>query len=192
MPTHSQVHRNRSPNRPKSASRSTQNRSREGLVPLGQPKARPKITKKPLKTASEVPRSAPMASGDAPRSLSRPLPKCLGVPQWRPETPQGRLGGPRRTPQRPKRLPKRIQNGVHNAHKSSTKFNMKQEGFEDPLGSVLGLSWVVLGSMLGSKIIKFHWFLEWFREKSLLCRRQGLKLHVDRSWVYFDAKKDPT
>ena len=35
---------------------------------------------------------------------------------------------------------------------------MKQEGFEDPLGSVLGLSWVVLGSILGSKIIKFHWF----------------------------------
>ena len=59
---------------------------------------------------------------------------------------------------RPKRLPKRVQNGVQNGQKSSTKFNMKQEGFEDPLGSVLGLSWVVLGSILGSKIVKFRWF----------------------------------
>ena len=59
---------------------------------------------------------------------------------------------------RPKRLPKRIQNGVQNGQKSSTKINMKQEGFEDPLGSVLGLSWVVLGSILVSKISKFQWF----------------------------------
>ena len=63
---------------------------------------------------------------------------------------------------RPKRLPKRVQNGVQNGQKSSTKINMKQEGFEDPLGSVLGLSWVVLGSILGSKIMKFHWFLKGF------------------------------
>ena len=63
---------------------------------------------------------------------------------------------------RPKRLPKRAQNGVQNDQKSSTKINMKQEGFEDPLGSVLGLSWVVLGSILGSKIMKFHWFLNGF------------------------------
>ena len=38
------------------------------------------------------------------------------------------------------------------------KSTLKKEGFEDPLESVLGLSWVVLGSILGSKIIKIHWF----------------------------------
>ena len=63
---------------------------------------------------------------------------------------------------RPKRLPKRVQNGVQNGQKSSTKINIKQEGFQDPLGSVLGLSWVVWGSILGSKIMKFHWFLKVF------------------------------
>ena len=35
---------------------------------------------------------------------------------------------------------------------------MKYEAFQVPLGSVLGLSWVVLGSILGSKIIEFQWF----------------------------------
>ena len=35
---------------------------------------------------------------------------------------------------------------------------MKYEGFQVPLGSVLGASWAVLGSIFGSKIIKFHWF----------------------------------
>ena len=39
---------------------------------------------------------------------------------------------------------------------------MKQEGFEDPLGSVLGLSWVVLGSILGSKIMNMIWFYNGF------------------------------
>ena len=63
---------------------------------------------------------------------------------------------------RPKRLPKRVQNGGQNGAKSSAKISMKKEGFEDPLGSVLGLSWVVWGSILGSKIIKFHWFLKVF------------------------------
>ena len=61
-----------------------------------------------------------------------------------------------------KSVPKGEQNGAQNGPKSSAKFNMKQEGFEDPLGSVLGLSWVVLGSILGSKIIKFHLFLRCF------------------------------
>ena len=60
---------------------------------------------------------------------------------------------------RPKRLPKRVQNGAQNGAKSNAKINMKKEGFEDPLGSVLGQSWVVLGSILGSKIIKCHLFL---------------------------------
>ena len=35
---------------------------------------------------------------------------------------------------------------------------IKYEGFQDALGSVLGPSWAVLGSIFGSKIIKFHWF----------------------------------
>ena len=62
----------------------------------------------------------------------------------------------------PKRLPKRVQNGAQNGSKLNTKFNIKQGGFQDPLGSVLGLSWVVLGSILGSKIMKFHWFYKGF------------------------------
>ena len=39
---------------------------------------------------------------------------------------------------------------------------MKQESFEDPLGSVLGLSWVVWGSILESKIVKIQQFLKVF------------------------------
>ena len=35
---------------------------------------------------------------------------------------------------------------------------MKYEGFQVPLGSVMGPSWAVLGSILGSKTIKFNWF----------------------------------
>ena len=62
----------------------------------------------------------------------------------------------------PKRLQKRVQNGAQTGPKSNIKFNMKKEGPQDPLGSVLGLSWVVLGSILGSKIIKFHWFYKGF------------------------------
>ena len=61
-----------------------------------------------------------------------------------------------------KRLPKRVQNGVKNGPKSNTKFNIKYVGFQEPLGSVLGLSWVVWGSILGSKIVKFQWFYKGF------------------------------
>ena len=39
---------------------------------------------------------------------------------------------------------------------------MKYEGFQVPLGSVLGMSWVVLRSILESKIIKLHWFSKVF------------------------------
>ena len=59
---------------------------------------------------------------------------------------------------RPKRLPKRDQNGARSGSKSNRKNNIKQEGFQDALEMLLGLSWLVLGSILGSKIIKFHWF----------------------------------
>ena len=39
--------------------------------------------------------------------------------------------------------------------KIERKNQKKKEGFEDPLGSVLGLSWVVLGSILESNIKTF-------------------------------------
>ena len=35
---------------------------------------------------------------------------------------------------------------------------IKCEGFQVHLGSVLGPSWAVLGSIFGTKIIEFHWF----------------------------------
>ena len=35
---------------------------------------------------------------------------------------------------------------------------IKYEGFQVPLGSVLGPSWAALGSILGSNINEFHWF----------------------------------
>ena len=61
-----------------------------------------------------------------------------------------------------KRLPKWVQNGSENGPKSSAKINMKNYSFWNPLGRVLGPSWVVLGSILGSKIIKLHWFSNGF------------------------------
>ena len=45
-----------------------------------------------------------------------------------------------------KSLPKRFQNGAQNGPRSNTKFNIKKEDFQDPLGTVLGLPWVDLGS----------------------------------------------
>ena len=63
---------------------------------------------------------------------------------------------------------KGAQNGAQNEPKSNRKINIKFEGFQDPLGSVLGLSWVVLGSILGSKIIRIHLFLNVFVNISFL------------------------
>ena len=63
---------------------------------------------------------------------------------------------------RPKWVPKGAQNGAQNAPKSNTKIMIRYEGFLVPLGSVLGPSWVILGSILGSKIIEFHWFYSGF------------------------------
>ena len=54
--------------------------------------------------------------------------------------------------------PQRSPTWTPNGSKSKTKINIEYEGFQVPLGSVLGLSWVALGSILGSKIIDFHWF----------------------------------
>ena len=62
----------------------------------------------------------------------------------------------------PKGVPKGAQNGPPNGPKSRTKINIKYEGFQVPLGSVLALPWVVLGSILGSKIIDFHLFYKVF------------------------------
>ena len=79
----------------------------------------------------------------------------------------------------PKWLPKRVQNGAQNGPKSNTKFIIKYEGFQDPLGSVLGLSWVVLGSILGSTIINIHWFYTVFVNITFL-----KKIRLERaSWT---------
>ena len=57
------------------------------------------------------------------------------------------------------RGPQRSSKWTPNGPKSRTKINIKYEGFQVPLGSVLGLSWVVLGSILGSKIMIFIGFI---------------------------------
>ena len=55
-----------------------------------------------------------------------------------------------------KKFPQRIQNIVQNEPKSNTKFHIRNESFQDGLGFVLGLSWVVLGSILATKIMKIN------------------------------------
>ena len=57
-----------------------------------------------------------------------------------------------------KRVPKWSQNGAQNGPKLKQNISMKNDRFSDRLGLVLGPSWVVLGTILGSKIIKFGWF----------------------------------
>ena len=59
---------------------------------------------------------------------------------------------------RPKWTPRGAQNGAQNKQKSNIKIMIKYEGFQVHLGSVLGSSWAVLGSIFGTKIIKFRWF----------------------------------
>ena len=59
---------------------------------------------------------------------------------------------------RPKWVPKGAQHGRQSASTASTKIYMKYEGRQVPRGSVLSPSWVVLGSILRSQIIKFRWF----------------------------------
>ena len=54
--------------------------------------------------------------------------------------------------------PQGAQNEVQNTSKSITQINIKYEGFQVLLGSVLGPFWVVLGSILGSQMIKFRLF----------------------------------
>ena len=61
---------------------------------------------------------------------------------------------------RPKGVPKGAQNAPQNGSNSKTNINITYEGFQVPLGCVLGPSSVVLGSILGSKIIKFRWFYQ--------------------------------
>ena len=43
-----------------------------------------------------------------------------------------------------------------------TKTKTKKEALEDRLGAVLGRSWLVLGRLLGSFLLFFHWFLKLF------------------------------
>ena len=62
----------------------------------------------------------------------------------------------------PKRLPQRVQNGAQNEPKSNAKISIKKKA----LKTLLDPSWACLGSfggsILGSKIIKFNWFLKGF------------------------------
>ena len=88
-------------------------------------------------------------------------------------------------------LPKGEQNGTQNGPKSNAKFNIKQEGFEDPLGSVLGLSWVVWGVDLGVKNHQISLVLQGFRENSVFEKDEAWKCILDGSWVNFDAKQGP-
>ena len=71
----------------------------------------------------------------------------------------------------PKNVPKGEQNGAQNGPKSNAKINMKQEGFEDPLGSVLGLSWVVWGVDLGVKNHQISLVFKGFREKIMFLKK---------------------
>ena len=66
---------------------------------------------------------------------------------------------------------------------------MRNDRFWNRLGHVLGPSWVVLGSILGSKIIKFHRFLQGFREHRVFDEDNAWKCILDGSWVDFDTKK---
>ena len=75
-----------------------------------------------------------------------------------------RLNKPGRAPDlakilEPKRGPRWSQNATQEGPKSKTKTKMKKEDFEDRLGAVLGRSWLVLGRLLGSLLLIFHWFL---------------------------------
>ena len=72
---------------------------------------------------------------------------------------------------KPKSVPKGEQNGAQNGPKSNAKINMKQEGFEDPLGSVLGLSWVVWGVDLGVKNHQISLVFKGFREKIMFLKK---------------------
>ena len=66
----------------------------------------------------------------------------------------------------PKRHPQRVPNGAQNDQQSNAKLNTKKERFEDPLGSVLGLSWVVWGVDLGVKNHQISLVFKGFRENS--------------------------
>jgi len=54
-------------------------------------------------------------------------------------------------------VPKGASHRAKNGSQSKTNMHITCEGFQVPLGCVLGPSWVVLGSILGSTIIKLRW-----------------------------------
>ena len=88
-----------------------------------------------------------------------------------------------------KRLPKRVPNGTKNGPKSNTKINITYVGFQEPLGSVLGLSWVVWGSIWESKILKIQWFLQVFVKIMFFEEVKAWKGILDGTWVDFDTKE---
>ena len=50
------------------------------------------------------------------------------------------------------------QEGSKTGQKLTSKTNTEKKRSQKPLGSFLGLSWLVLGATWGPKFIKFHWF----------------------------------
>ena len=92
---------------------------------------------------------------------------------------------------RPKWTSRGAQSGPQHEPKSNTKIMIKYEGFQVPLESVLGPSWVVLGSILGPKIIQFSIVLQWFREHRVFEKYKASKCILDRCWVDVDARRAP-
>ena len=91
----------------------------------------------------------------------------------------------------PKMKPTLMQNGAQNRLKSSTKIMIKCEGFQVPLGSVLGPSWAVWELILGTKIMNIHGLYNGFVNIVFFEEDIASKCILDRSWVDFDAKRGP-
>jgi len=76
----------------------------------------------------------------------------------------------------PKTTPKRSKIEVENQH-----------GKKRSLGASRGRFWVILSSLWGVKIIKFHWFLQWFRENRRFSRRKRFETHFESFLTHFGS-----
>ena len=95
------------------------------------------------------------------RTFGPPLGSIFG-PSWVPKRE------PKRTPRRPKIDPKIV---------------LKNDRVLDRLKTVLGRSWADLGAILGSKKLKFYWFLHYFVEIDVFEKKST----QDTSWVDFGS-----
>ena len=75
-----------------------------------------------------------------------------------------------------------------NRRQNSTSKKMAFKTLLEPSWACL---WVILGSILGSKIIKIHFVLEMFRENDIFEEDNAWKCILGRTWVGLVAKKDP-